>query len=105
MVQDEIAISLIRLGGRMAILTKDTKATIIGQNEAFNESALRTIGLSYKEISGDENLHIDDASLVIIRELWVLSAAKRGPREDSTHQRQSFMPSRPTWPRYRYDAA
>jgi P-type Ca2+ transporter type 2C len=41
-------------GGRMAILTKDTKATILGQNETFNESALRTIGISYKEISGHE---------------------------------------------------
>jgi len=41
-------------GGRMAILTKSVKDDLLFTNEKFNESALRTIGLAYKEISGYE---------------------------------------------------
>lgn len=40
--------------GKLNILTKGVKEELIAINEKFNESALRTIGLAYKEISAHE---------------------------------------------------
>jgi Ca2+-transporting ATPase len=41
-------------GGKLAILTKSVKTELLEANEKFNENALRTIGLAYKEISSYE---------------------------------------------------
>lgn len=41
-------------GGRLAILTKSIKENLLDQNEKFNEQALRTIALAYKELSAHE---------------------------------------------------
>jgi Ca2+-transporting ATPase len=41
-------------GGKLTILTKSIKEDLLAANEKFNEDALRTIGLAYKEISAYE---------------------------------------------------
>lgn len=41
-------------GGRLAILTKSIKEDLLEQNEKFNQQALRTIALAYKELSAHE---------------------------------------------------
>ncbi len=41
-------------GGKLTILTKSIKEELLQNNEKFNEDALRTIGLAYKEISSYE---------------------------------------------------
>jgi Ca2+-transporting ATPase len=44
--------------GRLNILTKGVKEELMSINEKFNENALRTIGLAYKEISAHELANI-----------------------------------------------
>jgi Ca2+-transporting ATPase len=41
-------------GGRLAILTKAIREELLEQNEKFNQQALRTMGLAYREMSTHE---------------------------------------------------
>ncbi len=41
-------------GGRLAILTKSVKSELLEHNEKFNQEALRTIALAYREMSAHE---------------------------------------------------